>query len=431
VAGQPVDDHAEAALLGCVLFVGSLIGRLTIDHGLTADDFARARHQHIFRAAVAVADQGKPVDLVTVAAELDERGLITHDHVDTAGKVPRYVLTSLNDQVPDAHNWKAYLETVLELAEWRRIQGAASTILEGVELRDRVKVQEGEVMLGRRGDVEKRTYSPEELASEAFDAMQDDGGEKFPWPWAGLNKRSAMRRGQLTLVAGWSSHGKSVVMDQTLETAIGKGLSAHLYINEMTRVERTHRTLARLAEVDLTKIEFGTTNDDENRRLVEAMGRIPFGITDCAGWTAQDVARDVRRHGYDVVAVDIVNRFPGGNDREQLEEISRVLNELTKPSQANCHLLLGAHLNRNRLAGGMTLPFPTPPDLRTSSMLYNDADNCMFVHREQDADTGDPTSDGMIRFAKVRQGRPGGLEVTFQGHFQRFVPARQLGTVTA
>jgi replicative DNA helicase len=201
---------------------------------------------------------------------------------------------------------------------------------------------------------------------------------------------------------------------------------SHFYFNEDTEQEHLIRLAARMARVPKGRIETRQLSDEERGRLVKVMDMLqsgrPFGMTDCTGWTAEEVVRDIIHRRWDVVGVDGLGQFPGARRREELEEISRILNQAAKPARGNCHILLAHHLNRSRVGQSMVLPFPALGDIRDSSRLSDDADSVLFVYRDQDEDTGEPLASGLLRFAKGRGHRLGGMHVTFEGDFQRFAP---------
>lgn len=416
----PHNEEAEQAVLGAVLITSAIVPKLVTDHGLRPDHFYRPAHRHIYAAAVAVSDAGGTPDPVAVCDELERRKQLVEQ-----GQPSRAYVHSLQETVTSIAAYGQHAGIVLEHAQLRRLRDGAHRILQGVDARDYATIGEGEQMLVRAEGVEDRTATPHELAEELWGHLEGGDPETFRFPFPRLNKLTAggMRRGQLGLVAGWSSHGKSVIIDQFLESSARDGLRVHLFINEMSRLERTQRTAARLAQVDFEKVMLNNLDSEERKKVAAVLNRIPFGITDCAGWTAQDVTREVKRNRYDVVGIDILNRFPKANERKDLEEISRVLNELTKPSQGNCYILLGAHLNRNRAGLGLALPFPSLADLRETGMLVNDADHTFFVFREQDEETGEPMANGIVRLAKGRSCRLGGLPVRFKGATMEFEPA--------
>lgn len=409
------DAESEAAALGAVFLTDVALGGL-LDLGLEPDHFWSLRHGAVYRAMVQLHDAGRPVDLLTVKAHLAETGKLD----EAGGEVEVEELAGL---VPMAGNVLGYGRTVRDLARWRARRHVAYELLHSSNERDGQSWERAETRLGQLDEHRgSETAEPDELAAELFAYLEAGEPETFKFPFAKLNDLTAggMRRGQLTLLAGWPKMGKSVVLDQILSSAAREGLRVHLFINEMTRAERTARLVSRMAVVPFKAIMLNRLTDAQRHRALQAMAHVPFGITDCAGWTAADVARRVRRQGYDVVGVDIFNRFPA-RDLADWEEISRMFNVLAKPAHGNCHVLLTAHLNRSRAGQTMVLPPPALGDLRSTAMLANDPDHVLFVHREQDEQTGQPLRDGAIRLAAGRNAEPGGFPVEFDGQFMRFV----------
>lgn len=423
----PHNPDAERSVLGTVLLSPACLDALLVDRGLRPAHFYLPRHQLLFATMTDLRDANKAVDALTVCEHLKAAG-----EIHNAGGEP-YV-QSLSAQVESVSNVGRYAEIVVEHATMRRVRDGAQTILRGVEARDPELIDQGERLLVRHDDLERRTSHPSQLADEIFQALdRTDPVETFHWPFPRLDKLTlgGMRRGQLALIAGWQKMGKSIWLDQCLSAFSQAGLRTHLFINEMTKRERTERTVARMSGVAYEKVTMNVLDRLERKRILDVLTQIPFGITDCSGWSGQEVAREVKRNRYDVVGIDILNRFPGVTERKVIEELSRTLNELAKPSQGNCAILLAAHLNRNRVGQGVTLPFPAVGDLRETGMLANDADYTLFVHRDQDEDTGDALSTGLVRVALARTGRPGAVPVRLNTDRMEFEPTMREATVAA
>jgi replicative DNA helicase len=413
----PCDLDAEQAVLGAALISHKVIGPV-LDEGLRPEHFYRDRHAAVFAAMVEVHDDGRDVDTLTVTDQLRARGQL--DHVGGASAVD-----ALAAAPPTVTNAREYARIVVTEAHWRRRLTGAYDLQAAVAARDEQAFERAHALVAARHDAKQRTSTPAQLAQELWDYLDEGDIDAFPWPFPRLNDLTlgGMRRGQVTVVIGATGHGKSTLIDQTLGGLADRGARVHLFINEMTKLERTMRIAAGLAQVDLEHIARKQLDVGEYSRLTLAMNEIPFGITDAAGWTAPEIAREITRRGYDVAAVDIVNQLPEAADRQELENASRIFNRLAKPAHGNCHVLLAAHLNRNRHGQGPVIPFPTLGDIKETGALAADADNVLAVWRDQDPDTGDPLSQATIRFPKVRFGRRGGLEANFDGKRVQFVAA--------
>jgi replicative DNA helicase len=118
----------------------SLIGAMLLSREAIADalevvgvgDFYKPSHGHIFEAIAALYSAGEPVDVVTVAAELQRVELL--DAVGGSGK-----LLAMQASTPAVSNATRYARIVEELALLRRLIGVAGEIAElGYEIPDDV-----------------------------------------------------------------------------------------------------------------------------------------------------------------------------------------------------------------------------------------------------------------------------------------------------
>jgi replicative DNA helicase len=412
----PENAEAEASVIGAVLLAPTALAQATQEVRLKPDHFYRDRNRLIWRAVLQVGANGDPIDPLTVCEQLRSAGELEK----VGGQAYVY---SLPNVVPSASHVRRYARIVYDKAVWRERVDAGRMIAAAALDENDDLFHQAEARLVHSEEAAGRTSTPEDLAQRLYDLLEGAPPETFPWPFPRLDKLTmgGMRRGQVTLVVAHTSHGKSAFLDQALGHAGSQaGLRAHLYFNEGAEDERVQRLAARLARVPLTRIQLRHLDEDERGRIASAMNRIPFGITDCSGWTADEIVRDMVHKRYDVVGVDTLGRIPGARRRENLEEISRVFNEAVTPTRANCHLVVAHHPNRNRAGTDMVLPFPALSDIRDSGRLADDVDNVLFLHRDQDEDTGEPMASGVMRFAKVRNGRLGGLRVSFEADFQRF-----------
>lgn len=416
----PHDLDAEQAVLGSALLSGVVAPTLLVDDGLRAEHFYREQHRSIWAAMTALVDRDIGVDRLTLVDELRRNGAL-----DKAGG--EVEVQNLAGPVPDAGNVRGYARIVIDLARWRTRQAALHGMATAVEARDEDAFTAAEGFLG--GDVPDGSYwSPDRLADELVQALGSPG-DVFPFPYPRLNRYVAggMRRGEMTVVAGRTRIGKSAVIAETLLHLAAEGAKTLLLTNETMPKEMGWRWVANRGRIPLNHLleaEVGgrELTADEARRMMAALP-IPVPTVLVAGWPAVDIARQIRLRRPDVAAVDLFNRIPMP-DREAKDEAVRLLDEASK--LADCHILLAAHLNRERIGQP-----PALGDLRDTAMLENSPANVLFVHRDEDKDTRDPMDTGMLRFAKVRHGREGGMDVLFNGRFQTFEPAENIGAARA
>src|SRR2546427_9897561 len=85
----PQNLEAEESVLGAMMLSPGAIG--AVSEVLSAGDFYRQSHGTIYRAALALYAKGEPVDAITLADELQERGELE----DIGGRIPIHESSNL------------------------------------------------------------------------------------------------------------------------------------------------------------------------------------------------------------------------------------------------------------------------------------------------------------------------------------------------
>ena len=416
----PHSLEAERSVLGAILLTGELpLSIVSVDMGLRPEHFFRDTHAAVYAAMLELSDRQRPIDVLTVTEHLKMRG-----QLEQAGG--ELAVDELAGWVPAAGHLREYARVVLEYATWRQRQIACYRMLEAVVNRDQgaFDIAEAEIASGDRPD--ESTSTPEELASDLFDWLGTEGTGAIHTPFPDLNDflSGGLRPGDVSLIAGWSYHGKSLLCNGLLEYAASSGHACHLYMNEMAKRDRMLRTVATVSGVPFSRLMRKDLDDRARDRVIAALSDLPpVGITDCSGWSGQDIARHIRRHRWELAALDHVHLVPH-RDVKELDAISAALNAAAR--QADCHLLLVCQLNMERYKTAKK-PRPTQRDIRGTGQLYNDAANVLMLYRDQDmieAPGQEPiyelSSNGSIYLEKAKNGTLGGVKVVLNGARMRF-----------
>jgi replicative DNA helicase len=398
-----VNPKLEQQLLGALMVSGPQATQaVIIEVGLKPEHLYLDRHREILAAIYSVIDGDNP------QSGPDEL-LVTGELAASGSEVAANYVSELCAKVNAPGNFLVHARKILEDAEWRSRSLAATAITQAVEARDRDKLIEAESQLGEDLVHDRKASSPEELRELAIDILEGDGVECFPFPIAKLNELSAggLRRGEHHVIGGHSTHGKSLWLDQLLAYWAG-GFRVHLYMNEMSKRQRVMRLVTKGTSVKYSRLATGQINSSEAELIRESLGEaICFGITDCTGWSAQEISTDIRRNRWDVAAIDMLHLIPHTKEAE-LAAISARLTEASR--LADCLVVSTVHLNESRTLAAAK-PVPTVGDIRGSGMIKNNADSVGFVYRDQDLITGIPEWTGQILMPKVRNGVPGVVDV--------------------
>lgn len=420
-----IDGTAERQFLAAVLvdpIAGAAALRTLVRDGLRAEHFFRSDHQALFRALVDLAIRGitPQVELLATSTHL------AREQID----VVQYIDDLLGGT--DVYGWNlgAYADRVRDVAG-RRLEHAGAQMLAAAAVAgDEDARAKGLDMLLSRSSVEAATTkSREQLADEFLELLSTAPPERFPWPWELINRRTrgGVRRRQIIFVSGWTGNFKSVFYDQAMlgfsrqTTRAGDQLRVHSYINEMSDTERMERMLANLSGVNHEHITTHDFKRDERqtKKVMQAINDYAahgFGITDCVGWTAEEIATHMLVNRADVVGLDILHEIAHRDERD-LAHIAQTLRAAAK--QADCALLMTGHLNDQRVTGTVK-PVPVLRDVRGSGMIVRCSDLVIMVHRHDDED-GDATDEGVVAIRKNRNGPLGSIQASFDAFKMRLL----------
>ena len=428
----PQDMAAEQSVLGAMLISKDAIADVT--EVIRGADFYRPSHETIHDAIIDLYGRGEPVDMVTVAAELQRRG-----ELQRIGGAPYLHTVSAN--VPIAANAGYYAEIVREKAMLRRLVDAGTKIVqigyagEGA-VDDIVDQAQAEVYK----ITDKRATEDFAPLSDIMDGVLDEieaisnreaGLYGVPTGFADLDDlTNGLHSGQMIIVAARPAMGKSTLaLDLCRAASIHNNLSSVFFSLEMTRSEITMRLLSAEAKVPLNHIRNGNMNDDDWAKLARKMGEVssaPMFIDDSPNMTMMEIRAKARRlkqrHDLKLIVIDYMQLMSSGKKVEsrQLEvsEFSRQIKLLAK--ELELPIIALSQLNRGPEQRGDKRPMMS--DLRESGSLEQDADMVILLHRDDvyEKESTRPGEADLI-VAKHRNGPTRDITVAFQGHYSRFV----------
>jgi replicative DNA helicase len=221
----PQDLAAEQSVLGGMLLSKDAIADVL--EKLRPGDFYRPAHQNVYDAVLDLYARGEPADPVTVAAELDRRGLLRR-----IGGAP--YLHTLISTVPTAANAGYYAGIVAEKALLRRLVEAGTRVVqygyagaEGADVNEIVDRAQAEIY-----DVTERRTTEDFVVLETLlqptmdeiDAIASQGGisRGVPTGFTELDDvTNGLHPGQMIVIAARPGMGKALKLDTPLPTPTG------------------------------------------------------------------------------------------------------------------------------------------------------------------------------------------------------------------
>ena len=231
---------------------------------------------------------------------------------------------------------------------------------------------------------------------------------------------------EFTVIGARPGIGKTTLALQIASKIAEKGIAVGIISLEMSDTQLIQKIISREANVDSNKLRLGNLDNNEQDKISLAIGEIttkPFFINTRAR-SIQDIELYARRlknkNDLGLLIVDYLqlvkskNKF---NSREQeVAEISRSLKLLSLELQIP---IIGlCQLNRN--AARTTIP--TLADLRESGAIEQDADNVIFLYKENDDDEEPKMVENVV--LDLQKQRAGGLTkvvVRFDKKTSRFM----------
>ncbi|MEZ0356352.1 replicative DNA helicase [Mycobacterium sp. SA01] len=429
----PQDLAAEQSVLGGMLLSKDAIADVL--ERLRPGDFYRPAHQNVYDSILDLYGRGEPADAVTVAAELDRRGLLRR-----IGGAP--YLHTLISTVPTAANAGYYAGIVAEKALLRRLVEAGTRVVqygyagaEGADVNEIVDRAQAEIY-----DVTERRTAEDFLPLEdllqptmdEIDAIASNGGLSKGVP-TGFEELDALTNGlhpgQMIVVAARPGMGKSTLgLDFLRSCSIKHRFPSIVFSLEMSKSEIVMRLLSAEAKIKLADMRSGKMTDEDWTRLARRMSEIseaPLYIDDSPNLTMMEIRAKARRlhqkAGLRLIVLDYLQLMTSGKKvesrQQEVSEFSRQIKLLAK--ELEVPVVAMSQLNRG--PEQRTDKKPMLADLRESGSIEQDADMVILLHRPDAFETDDPRGgEADLIVAKHRAGPTRTVTVAHQLHLSRF-----------
>ncbi len=432
----PQDINAEKSLLGALLLSDTTLPE--VSSLISPADFYETKHSNIFKAMLSLYDQHKPVDLLTLTAELRRQKTLK-----SVGGAP--YLTELTNFVATPSHAAAYAELIEKAAIRRRLINAGTAIVEkayadDAEVNELVGRAEKDLFAVSDQTVKSDYVALGDLLTNAYDRIEDLHKNKgalrgLKTGFADIDKKTAgFQKGDLIIVGARPAMGKTTFAQNlayNIATINQKGVL--FFSMEMAANEIVDRMISDVSGVDNWKLRTGNVNDDDFAKIGDALGEMdeaPIYIDDTSNMTILEMRNKARRavhdHDIGIVLVDYLQLIQGsdryaGNRVQEVTEISRGLKTLARELEIPVVAL--AQLSRS--VTGREDPRPVLSDLRESGSIEQDADLVMFLHRpdyyRQNDDDYEETHITELLIAKHRHGAVGKVELYFHPELLRFM----------
>lgn len=330
----PHSDEAEESVLGAILIDKDAIS--AVAPILKPEHFYNDNNGRIYKAALLLYENRRPIDLVTLTLELKK----AKDFTKVGGAS---YLADLTNRVATAANIEEYARIVKKSWVKRELISSSSRISslafdEAKEAEEALEEAEKEIFsLSQSGTT--RTFIPvKDALIESFDRLDElhkksSGLRGLPSGFTQLdNLLAGMQDSNLIVLAARPGIGKTALsLNIARHVAVEEKMPVGIFSLEMSQEELVDRLLVRQAQIDSWKLKTGRLDEDDFSRLSDAMGTLaeaPLYIDDTPGISILEMRTKARRlqmeRGLKLLVVDYLQLIHGRNIENRVQEVSEI-----------------------------------------------------------------------------------------------------------
>ena len=311
--------EAEQAVLGAILIRGDSLLKAADKIGL--EDIYALKHRKIYSACLDVYSDGTPVDILTVADRLREKG-----ELEDIGGIE--YLAELANQVPTAANVGFYAEAVKKSSNIRHARAWALEIQKEAEsgVEDFPawlgRMEEGLIELSESVREKKSPHAVDIINEISADWEKERAGDKTHIPCQVFSRFNSLGAipgfypGHLWVIGGYTSVGKSTFLAQLLTDACGDGAKVCIFSTEDGRKEKVMKMIGNLANVSQRRLIAAEIEGFEDRidAATSAIGKRGLLTYDDI-YTVDEIRLKAKKHklqgGLDIVCLDYIQNLQG------------------------------------------------------------------------------------------------------------------------
>lgn len=429
----PYNQEAERAVLGAVLVNNSCLDIAA--EIVRPDDFFFEQHGRIFSTFLLMQAEDVPIDLLALTEKLNQLKVL-----EQIGGVA--YISGLMDGVPHHTNVAHYAKIVKQKSQLRSVIGKSEEFQKkAFQIGDpKEVVSDIEKYLQDFYDQEETDAAAPVSAADAmkelwpiFDrAFRSKPGERSimgtPTGYAALDDILAgWIPGDLVILGARPSGGKTALTLEYMRRQAKEGNGVLYFSLEMSRVSLLTRLCCLESGVDGHKIHTGNADQDERKKIVEAMNAIskwPIWISEPARMWSYDLVRRIRafsaRHPVKLVMVDYLQLLKARAENRVIEvgKIAQDLKEAARIVGRQCGGTIIATAQLSRLAPDER---PRLDHLRESGELEQVADVVLFLWNKDDVEPGEKQPyRKMLGVGKQRNGPLNVMRLMFESKTNEF-----------
>lgn len=400
------DEEIEKVVLFGIIFEN-------YDYEIHEEDFVNSRNKKIAKAIIELKNNKEEISILTIQSKIRANKSQVLEYISTIGDLYTAGLDiqSIYNQFV-ALSQKRKIFTLLKNG-LKEIQEDEPEIFTQRIIKNLEKIEQ-------REEIEKTFV--EKIADATQDLEKKYNNQDDYSLYTGLNRLDDMTCGfhnqEFTIIGARPGIGKTTIALQFAQNIASKTKDVLFISLEMSDEQLIQKMIARYGNIQGYRMRRGTLEDTDWQKVVKAsteLSKLKFNITTKIRNVQQleVLARKLKNQNkLGLLIIDYIqllrnaDKFP--SREQEVADISRRLKllslELDIPIIALCQLNRNASRNE-----------PTLADLRESGSLEQDADNIIFLYKENEDD--DIVT---LKLAKQRAGEIGKFKLKFMKNISEF-----------
>lgn len=421
VSSLPANLDAERSLLGAVLLDNQAYDEAAAS-GLVSSDFSSDPHRRVYTAMQSLAESDRPIDLVTLPAELESRG-----ELETIGGYP--VIADLVVGATERPSIKQYVKILREKAAQRKLihacDATVETIVEGSSSQAAIEHLGDRILQIQAGSDDAPAQHVIHFSDQTFSTWLQlaEGDGDLVGLSTGLESldiaTSGIRAGELWLIGGRTGDGKTAKALAIAAANCRKQIPVGFFSIEMSKEDLLYRLWSHEGRIPFQYIRrprhLNAETLERVQRTMCAVGKWPLFVVEDGSLSIQKLLAKarllIRREEVQLLIIDYVQLIsaPARDEKERLTKISSALRSLAK--ETGVPVVAVSQLSRPK--DGNQNMRPNQFSLKESGSLENDAHVIILTYRPVDDELGNRTGEDELIIAKQRHGPVGNEKVFF------------------
>ena len=396
------DEEIEKAMLYYIIFEKE-------DYLLDEEDFANERNKKIIRAINELKAEKQEISIMSIKSKIRANGKQVLDYLTTLGE---YIRTTSVEEV---------YTRLIEMSKKRKLLKLLETEKQNIVDCENVDILAEKIVkdINKIEQINEKEKTFVEQVADVMSKIEENTLKGTDYSlYTGItdldNMMCGLHRQELTIIGARPGVGKTTLALQIAEYIASKGIETAFISLEMSDFQIIQKMITTKTRVNSYKMRLGTleTQDLEKIGIAGAeIAELPIHLVTRARTIQhiENIARKLKnKSDLGLLVIDYIQLIKNNskfNNREQeVADITRTLKLLSL--ELDIPIIGLCQLNRNASKAE-----PTLADLRESGSIEQDADNVLFLYRENENEEN--IVDVTLKIAKQRAGETGKIYLKF------------------